>query len=162
MLTLKTIIRIILIGVIAVILYWTVETVIMVNVFPEDDLIGGDFIGEFFNPHAHELWMRTTSALILFVLVSFGQYMLTIRKMTITKLEKTLAEVNTLSGLLPICAWCKKLRDDEGYWKSVEEYISSRTGAEFTHGMCPECQEKFFSESSTEKNSERNSNTKVS
>ncbi len=64
------------------------------------------------------------------------------------------AEAKLLSGLLPICAWCKKLRDDEGYWKSVEQYIGERTRAEFTHGMCPECQSKFFSE--------RNSNTKVS
>ncbi|MBA7469440.1 hypothetical protein ES707_04709 [subsurface metagenome] len=72
----------------------------------------------------------------------------------IQELQETLKEVRTLSGLLPICAWCKKLRDDEGYWKSVEQYIGERTKAKFTHGMCPECQSKFLSE--------RNSNTKVS
>ncbi len=62
-------------------------------------------------------------------------------------------EIKQLSGLLPICAWCKKLRDDEGYWKSVEQYIGERTKAEFTHGVCPECQSKFFRE--------KNSDTKV-
>ncbi len=76
------------------------------------------------------------------------------RTQLIQELQETLKEVRTLSGLLPICAWCKKLRDEEGYWKSVEAYISEHTKAEFTHGMCPECQSKFFRE--------RNSNTKVS
>jgi PAS domain S-box-containing protein len=66
----------------------------------------------------------------------------------IKELQESLAKVNTLSGLLPICAWCKKLRDDEGYWKSVEDYVSEHTGAEFTHGMCPECQSKYLAENS--------------
>ena len=77
-------------------------------------------------------------------------------------LRESLAKVNTLSGLLPICAWCKKLRDDKGYWKSVEAYISAHTGAEFTHGMCPECQNKYFTEHFTEENSNKNNNSKVS
>jgi len=59
--------------------------------------------------------------------------------------------VKKLSGLLPICAWCKKLRDDEGYWKSVEEYISEHTKAEFTHGMCPECYNKHLAEEDSKK-----------
>ncbi len=66
------------------------------------------------------------------------------REKLIQELQKTLQEVKTLSGLLPICAWCKKFRDDEGYWKSVEEYLGEHTGAEFTHGICPECAAKFF------------------
>ena len=72
----------------------------------------------------------------------------------ITEHKRMQEEIQTLNGLLPICAWCKNLRDDEGYWKSVEIYIGERTKAEFTHGVCPECQGKFFSE--------KNSNTKVS
>ncbi len=84
------------------------------------------------------------------------------REQLIQELQETLAKVNTLSGLLPICAWCKKLRDDEGYWKSVEEYISAQTGAEFTHGMCPECQNKYFAEHFTEEDSKENNNSKVS
>ncbi len=78
------------------------------------------------------------------------------------ELRDSLAKVNTLSGLLPICAWCKKIRDDKGYWKAVETYVSERTKAEFTHGMCPECQNKYFAEHFTEENSKENNNSKVS
>ena len=83
------------------------------------------------------------------------------RERLIQELQETLTKVNTLSGLLPTCAWCKKLRDDEGYWKSVEEYISAHTGAEFTHGMCPECQKKYFAEHFTEEDSKENNNSEV-
>lgn len=51
------------------------------------------------------------------------------------------AEVQTLSGLLPMCAWCKKIRDDEGYWEQVEDYFSRRSQIKFTHGICVECTE---------------------
>ena len=54
-------------------------------------------------------------------------------------LERSLAEVKTLQGLLPICAWCKKVRDDEGLWTQIEKYVSANTDARFTHGLCPEC-----------------------
>ena len=53
------------------------------------------------------------------------------------------ANVRTLSRLIPICLSCKKIRDDRGYWGDVETYISKHTGAEFTHGMCPECLKKY-------------------
>lgn len=66
------------------------------------------------------------------------------REKLIQELQETLQEVKTLSGLLPICAWCKKFRDDEGYWKSVEEYLGEHTGAKFTHGICPECAAEFI------------------
>ena len=49
------------------------------------------------------------------------------------------AEVQTLSGLLPICAWCKKVRDDDGYWRQVEVYFARRDHIQFTHGMCSDC-----------------------
>jgi len=54
-------------------------------------------------------------------------------------LEDALAHVKELRGLLPICAWCKAVRDDHDYWHSVEEYISERTDAQFSHGICPNC-----------------------
>lgn len=60
----------------------------------------------------------------------------------VRELEKALAEVKTLTGLLPICCCCKKIRDDKGYWSQVEQYISARTSAEFSHGYCPECYAK--------------------
>jgi tetratricopeptide (TPR) repeat protein len=54
-------------------------------------------------------------------------------------LAEALDRVNVLKGLLPICAWCKKIRDDNGYWTQVESYVSTHSGAEFTHSICPSC-----------------------
>ena len=55
------------------------------------------------------------------------------------ELTSARAELKSLSGLLPMCAWCKKIRDDAGYWQQVEGYLSSHTDAQFSHAMCPEC-----------------------
>ena len=55
-----------------------------------------------------------------------------------------LADIKTLRGLLPICAWCKKVRDDGGYWNQIEEYVRKHTEAEFSHGICPDCLAKRF------------------
>jgi hypothetical protein len=52
--------------------------------------------------------------------------------------------VRVLSELLPICAWCKRMRDDGGYWQAVEQFISQRTGAKVTHGICPDCRDQHF------------------
>jgi hypothetical protein len=57
------------------------------------------------------------------------------------ELSSAHAELQTLSGLLPICAWCKKVRGDDGYWQQVEDYFASRSHIEFTHGMCADCME---------------------
>jgi len=62
------------------------------------------------------------------------------------RLEKALAEVKTLSGLLPICASCKKIRDDTGYWSSIETYIRQHSDAQFSHGICPDCMVKLYPE----------------
>lgn len=64
------------------------------------------------------------------------------RQKLLVRLEKSLKEIKTLRGLLPICAWCKNIRDDQGYWKNVEAYIEEHTGAAFTHGICPVCLKK--------------------
>ena len=66
------------------------------------------------------------------------------KKKIIAQLQKALAEVKTLSGFLPICASCKKIRDDKGYWNQIEAYISEHSEAEFSHGICPECSEKLY------------------
>jgi len=58
------------------------------------------------------------------------------------QMADALERVKTLHGLLPICAWCKRIRDDKGYWSQVEAYIHAHTGADFTHGICPDCFEK--------------------
>ena len=60
------------------------------------------------------------------------------------ELEKALCEVKTLSGFLPICCSCKNIRDDEGYWKGIEQYISDHSELQLTHGICPECVEKLY------------------
>ncbi len=65
------------------------------------------------------------------------------RQELIQKLSATLRQIKTLNGLLPICASCKRIRDDRGYWQQVETYISSHSNASFTHGICPECVKKF-------------------
>jgi hypothetical protein len=66
------------------------------------------------------------------------------------KLKDALKKVKTLSGLLPICASCKKIRDDKGYWNQIESYIQQHSEAEFSHGLCPECMKKLYSEFSEE------------
>jgi len=61
-------------------------------------------------------------------------------------LRKALSEVKKLSGLLPICASCKKVRDDKGYWNQIEAYIRDHSEADFSHGICPECAKKLYSD----------------
>jgi DNA-binding response OmpR family regulator len=63
------------------------------------------------------------------------------------ELREALAHVKTLTGFIPICASCKKIRDDKGYWSQIESYISEHSDAQFSHGLCPECSEKFFPDS---------------
>jgi hypothetical protein len=67
-------------------------------------------------------------------------------KSHVVKLEKAISEVKTLKGLLPICASCKRIRDDQGYWNQLETYIDKHSEATFTHGICPDCAEKMRSE----------------
>lgn len=59
-------------------------------------------------------------------------------------LQKALDEIKILRGILPICSHCKKIRDDKGFWKPIESYISDHSEAEFSHGICQECAEKFY------------------
>jgi PAS domain S-box-containing protein len=67
-----------------------------------------------------------------------------VRERLIEDLQKALHQVKTLSGLLPICSSCKKIRDDKGYWNSLEKYIGEHSDAEFSHGICPECAQKLY------------------
>jgi len=57
-------------------------------------------------------------------------------------LQKAMGEIKALQGIIPICAWCKKIRDDEGFWKQVEVYFSERSDVMFSHGVCPDCREE--------------------
>lgn len=66
------------------------------------------------------------------------------REKLIEELQEAVAKVRTLSGLLPICASCRKVRDDKGYWRQIESYIRTHTDADFSHGLCPECLDKLY------------------
>jgi hypothetical protein len=67
----------------------------------------------------------------------------------IAKLQKALDEVRNLEGMLPICSWCKKIRDDKGYWNQIESYIAKRSNASFSHSICDECLKTHYPEHST-------------
>lgn len=86
-----------------------------------------------------------------------GQYVLTLvqditerkqvekdREKIIIELQLALRDVKTLRGLLPICASCKRIRDDKGYWNRIESYITKHSDAEFSHGICPDCLKKLY------------------
>ena len=141
MLGAKPMMKMILIGAGFGILYWGINSAIMAFV-----LHSGSFVEQFFQPDVHHLWMRIPTVVLLISVVPI-----------ISKLRKTRTEVKTLSGLLPICAWCKKIRDDEGYWKDVEQYISEHTKVELTHSICPKC----FNKTLLQEASKENNNSKV-
>ena len=62
----------------------------------------------------------------------------------IAELQAALAQIKTLQGILPICMYCKKIRDDKQYWQQVESYVSTHTEAQFSHGVCPDCYKKYL------------------
>ncbi len=92
--------------------------------------------------------------LILIVLAGsiFGTYRLRVwqllqrEKELNQRIQEATANIKTLSGLIPICANCKKIRDDEGYWEQLEGYIQTRSDAQFSHGICPDCMEELYPE----------------
>jgi PAS domain S-box-containing protein len=67
-------------------------------------------------------------------------------ELLIGELKSAMASVKTLRGFIPICAACKKIRDDKGYWKAVEVYVHEHTEAQFSHGLCPDCLDKLYPE----------------
>lgn len=78
--------------------------------------------------------------------VRVGERLLELQAMLadrVKELEDALARVKLLHGLLPICSYCKKVRDDRNYWQQVEGYIEEHSEAQFTHGICPECRAKY-------------------
>ena len=66
------------------------------------------------------------------------------REELIKKLRDTLTEVKTLRGILPLCSFCKKVRDDKGYWEQVDTYLQKHSGADISHGICPDCLKKYY------------------
>ncbi|MGD0398593.1 MAG: response regulator [Syntrophobacteraceae bacterium] len=78
------------------------------------------------------------------------EHVLEEREKLIAELQEALANVKTLSGLLPICAWCKKIRDDKGDWHEIQNYMCDHSEASLTHGICPECYRKVREEEETQ------------
>ena len=68
------------------------------------------------------------------------------RERLVVELKEALDKINTLRGLLPICASCKKIRDDKGYWNQIETYFGEHSQAEFSHGICPDCAKVLYPE----------------
>ncbi|MFH1155233.1 MAG: response regulator [Pseudomonadota bacterium] len=91
--------------------------------------VGGvDFVTKPFNPLTVKARVRTHIQL----------------STTLRELRDALQEVQTLSGLLPICMHCKNIRDDKGFWQQVEKYVGERSSAAFSHSLCPVCAKKFY------------------
>jgi hypothetical protein len=109
--------------------------------------------GFFYSPEGGELWkVICNRVLALFAIwVTAG---LTLqrkiieekREKAVREREKALEDVKILQGFLPICASCKKIRDDKGYWNQIETYIRDHSEADFSHGLCPECAKKLYPE----------------
>jgi hypothetical protein len=88
--------------------------------------------------------IRFISFAVLVHIISRTKALLQTEKQLVSRLQEALGQVKELSGLLPICASCKKVRDDKGYWEQIESYIQQRTKADFSHSLCPECETKLY------------------
>jgi hypothetical protein len=91
-------------------------------------------------------WSLAFAIFSAFVSYFYGKFKQTDEEKSklIIKLQEALDRVKTLSGFLPICASCKKIRDDTGYWNQIEVYIRDHSEAEFSHALCPECATELY------------------
>lgn len=101
-------------------------------------------IGFYSSPTGGELWkVLANRSLALFAIWVVA--ILSVQRRTMhEEKEKALLEVKILSGFLPICASCKKIRDDQGYWNQIEAYIRDHSEAEFSHSICPDCAKELY------------------
>lgn len=79
-----------------------------------------------------------------YVMKPYNSRELLARVKTHIDLKKAMEEIRALRGIIPICAKCKKIRDDHGFWEQVEEYVAKRSGAIFSHSVCPECARELY------------------
>jgi hypothetical protein len=93
------------------------------------------------------IW-NTAIRLVSFLIIAYStskiRLLLTKERENAQKLQNALSQIKTLSGLIPICASCKKIRDDKGYWNQLEAFIQEHSAAEFSHGFCPDCMKKLY------------------
>lgn len=96
------------------------------------------------------VWVAMLGMVVITLMLYFAQRdLVNERGQLISELRNALASVNTLSGLLPICSSCKKIRDDVGRWEKLEEYMGKRSNAEFSHSICPDCAARLYPEASS-------------
>jgi hypothetical protein len=95
-------------------------------------------------PRPRDRWGALAGRLVVARDITFQKALEDEREHLIDELQEALKKVVQLEGLLPIRASCRKVRDDGGYWGHVEEYFGSRAPVEFTHGICPECEQKLY------------------
>lgn len=107
-----------------------------------------DFLsGHIYSHWIHYLWnggIRFVSFLLLSIMLSKIRLSLEKEKELSASLNRALDEVKLLKGYLPICASCKNIRNDKGYWEQIEQYIHDHSEAEFTHTICPDCASKLY------------------
>jgi len=110
-------------------------------------------LGFRFSPPGGELWKVVANRLLALyaiwvtALISWHRKKIEIqREGMILELKEAHSRIKILSGFLPICAYCKKIRDDQGQWHQMEAYIRNHSQAEFSHGMCPDCAERVLGE----------------
>ncbi len=95
-------------------------------------------------------WVATVgfvAAVIVFMVISWNRTLkkeIAAKKQLITELKDAMAEIKTLKGIVPICSECKKIRNDQGFWNHLEVFIEEHSHASFSHGLCPECEEKLY------------------
>jgi hypothetical protein len=101
-------------------------------------------------PYFYQTWWFYGLVIVAVGGAGFGAYRLRVwqllrrEKELTTRVDEAMAKIKVLDGLIPICAHCKKIRDDKGYWRQLEEYINKHSEATFSHGVCPECAEKLY------------------
>jgi hypothetical protein len=106
-----------------------------------------DRLGEHQYSRAWYVYWETAMRLVAFLTIALTVFRireaLARERQLVADLSDSLAQVRQLEGLIPVCAWCRRIRDDAGYWERFEAYLSTRTGARFTHGICPSCSERM-------------------
>ena len=108
-------------------------------------------LGFYYSPPGGELWKVLFNRGLALYAIWVTALILIQKRILEEKRENAKNDIKTLRGLLPICASCKKIRDDNGYWNQIEQYISDHSEADFSHSICPECSNLLYPEFSNNK-----------